>query len=208
MNQIDICVIHAQPIEKYPPAQNLLTFLGQETELNVLFIVGSGVAPGSEYIIPIRDRFQVEIMHIETNQGLGWKLSFIKFVKTHTASKNLKCLYAYGDEFSASCSLLFKATSRAVHFHELTKPLSLLRKFSTKFLETWYLQKTLRRFDWITQVTPARAAIFARDFSCSCDHLYNFPPRQFSSQIQSFERTSDSVRLIYIGTCNPRVDSH
>lgn len=202
-NICKLCVVHYLPIEQYPPLQNLMEALGAQERMSSVIFCGSVEA--LEHHSQVVTENMVAYYSPFTHDG-GWrqKCEFAKRVRIESLKRQFDCVLAFGDELSGLVCSRITSKVKALHLHELPPKLSFRNKYISKtlFFEIVMLHFAIRRFRWVSQVTPKRAEIFSRRFHVQCRNLFNFPPASFTS-INLEKRENRRLRVIYVGSCNP-----
>ena len=198
-----ICVVHYLPVEEYPPLQNLMVALRKQKRLNVVIFTGS-LETRSYHLQSLAENIIVFFFPYLKAGGWRQKLDFAMMVRKESVNRSFDCVFAFGDEFSGLVCSRMNSKIKALHLHELPPQIGVGNKFLSKslFFELVLLHFTIKRFKWISQVTPRRAELFSKRFQVQCRHLYNFPSARFESNIRG-KRVNGRLRIIYVGSCNP-----
>jgi len=206
------CVLHFQPLEKYPPAINLLRLLGQtasaDSEVHV-FTTDAGNGR-DKIIIPgvmihrlgkwkqgmakfSRILFYLKFVFIAFLKLVRFKPVVIMYYETVSAG----AAYFYKKLIKSSCPLF-------IHYHEYTSP---AEYESGMILNRWLhrLEFSLyKKANWVSHTNEDRMRLFLQDTGKNAPTqpriLPNHPPSYWSDF--SAERIMDSTKLIafvYVG---------
>ncbi len=205
-------VIHFQPLEKYPPAMNLLTFLTKQNNGKI-----------SVHVITTRNSTEKKLFEMAGLQihRLGqstFNMNRIKRMFTYIFF-NLSALWLlirlrpakvmYYETLSAGAPLIYKKylyrnAELYVHFHEYTSPI----EYRDGMLLSKYLNKLERRnlklARWISHTNETRLDLFYKDFpnlSRTLGHtLANYPPESWKTPLQKSDPLSSyPIKFVYVG---------
>lgn len=198
-----ICVLHYLPVEEYPPLQNLMLAFCEQNGMNVVIFSGSLEVNECDTRL-VGDNVTAFFLPYKTTGGWRQKRDFAAFIRKETITRHFDCVIAYGDEFSGLVCSRMNAKVKALHLHELPPQLSIRNKFvsNSLLLELVLLRFVIRRFGWVSQVTPKRAELFSKRFNVQCRNLFNFPSAGFASNIPE-NVANDKLKIVYVGSCNP-----
>ena len=196
----DLCVVHFLPIAKYPPLHYLIHFLGQQAGIQCT-IVCSGKKEDFQFAYA---NVSVHFVDGQPTSSVNKKIRFWSTVKKKLRGRSFDACLGYGDEFSGLIATTMSCKWRGLHLHELPPSLHLGNKFLSRSqrLEIFALRQRLKRFHWISQVTPERASLFAERFGASSDNLFNFPPKSFAMDREPLKPKDGTLRVLYVGSCN------
>ena len=206
------CVLHFQPVEKYPPAINLLRLLGQS------------VSPDSEIHFFTTDagdgRENIVIPGVTIHRLGKWKqgmarfariLFYIKFVflAFFKLIKYKPAVLMYYETVSAGAAYFYKKLVKPscpviIHYHEYTSP---AEYESGMILNRWLhrLEFSLyKKAVWVSHTNEDRMRLFLQDTGKNAPSqpriLPNHPPAYWSNF--SAERAMDSfkpIAFVYVG---------
>ncbi len=206
-----IAFIHFQPVELYPPAMNLVNYLGEFTTNLILLFTNSlnkeiNLTPFSS------DLINIEILrqsYIPKNSLLRY-YNYLKFY--FTAIINLfyyrPSVVIYMESISSLPAIIYKKIFKNVqliaHYHEYTSPEEYKNGMR---LVKWMHQMELKMFhqyNWISHTNSVRLNKFMTDnrllnLKDSIFHVMpNYPPGNWKKQ----SKTDDStiLKLVYIGS--------
>lgn len=212
MDRRNIIVIHFQPLEFYPPIQNLLSVFQRSEFLPNIFVISTSQSTLNNYEVKVEF---IKIKRININ-SLNRIIRLLKYCYFYLSSfylllKHRPSKVLYFESISAFPAivykLLFKKVRLFVHYHEYTTKeeykdgMHLVRW--NHFLE----KKTYSKFSWISHTNNNRIQLFKNDQLGISDVILhvmpNFPLsswQKFStlSSVNQRER-SQILKLVYVG---------
>ncbi len=207
-----LCILHFQPVEKYPPAINFLRLLGlsaSTTQEIHLFTTDSG--KGKENIsIP-----GIRIYRIgKWREGMG-KFSRLLFYTRFVLTSLLKLVkykpsvVMYYETVSAGAPYLYKKWIRpscpiVIHYHEYT---SSEEYQSGMILNRWLHRLELslyKKAEWVSHTNEDRVRLFLQDTGKWAPSrpmiLPNHPPASWSTHSQINRPAAGSpIAFVYVG---------
>ena len=213
MSRHRLAVLHWFPIEYYPPATNLLTFLGSDEDRQVRGFTCRNTRDRAEYQnesvpvsrcqFPVKDLPRIHRLWrylsyplVTFIRLLAWRPDTVVYIEPHSAMPAfLYCLVAW------RCRLL-------IHYHEyhdveeFQQPGMRVVRFYY-WLEKKYLY---RRAEWISQTNEDRRRLFHQDHpqidSAKLMILPNYPPHAWHEAPQADWKTAEEgpLKLVYVGS--------
>lgn len=206
------CVVHFQPLEKYPPAINLLRELAKTGE-HVQTHVFTSFPEAKRNKINIPGIFIHRVVAGDMSVGkLRRILIYIKFILV-TLFKIIRLkpeTLLYYETLSAGAPCIYKkwinsGTSLFVHYHEYTSP--------GEYAEGMVLNRWLHKMErtvyknacWISHTNADRMELFLSDIGqtngkLNTHILPNYPPRSWSGYSKQYEFLKKRrVGIVYVG---------
>lgn len=208
-----ICIVHFQPLERYPPVVNLLRALQQKA--------------GAAYRIQVittanaKDKYQLELPGIAVRriakrsrqQGKAARLFFyLKFMLLcyWILIRSRPHALLYYETISAGGPLLYctsfgRKASLFVHYHEYTSP----QEYQTGMLLNRYLhqweKRMLRRAYWVSHTNADRMEFFCQDLGKQAPRnkqiLPNYPPESWRRTApQPAASEAEKAAIVYVGS--------
>jgi hypothetical protein len=208
-----VFLIHFQSLELYPPAMNLIDYLGTKLQ-GGLFVVTTKKKFGNFLSAYVNNSSSVRIIRA----GFSKKHSFYRLL--NYGSFYLRCFLLlirnrpeaifYIETMSSWPALFYKKyfnrkVKLLVHYHEYTTPDEYdhsmkLAKWSHQFESLMYDQ-----FTWISQTNSVRLQLFKDDHHLndlpeSVFHIMpNYPPQKWLAQNKDYSLKAKKTHLVYVG---------
>lgn len=210
--KLKILFVHFHPLEQYPPAMNLIDYLGSIPDINLSVITNKVV---------IRRRLSTfssaqagtKIYRPACDSDSGW-VRYFNYVLFYAASFFIllwerPSAIIYMETLSAWPALLFKrwrgkSLKLLAHYHEYSTP----EEYETRmFLSKWMHRMELKhyqQFSWLSQTNAIRLQKFVAD--AGLEHinpvllhtLPNYPPKSWlKRKDKPFQHP---VKLVYVGS--------
>ncbi len=207
-----LVIIHFQPIEYYPPIQNLLSVILNSNIQKEILIISTTQYKFNEFNL---NSNAIKILRINV-QSSNRVIRLFKHLKFYILSLlKLICIMPskvlYFESISAFPAiiykLLFKKTELLAHYHEYTTPEEYQLGMQ---LVKWshFLEKiSYSKYAWISHTNNKRLEFFKNDnkgiTECICRVLPNYPLLNWNSQenkiLSRFKSENQPIRLVYIG---------
>jgi len=207
-----VVIIHFQPIEYYPPIQNLLSVLFNSDIQKEFLIISTTQSKLNEFNLN-SDSLKILRKNVHS---LSRIIRFFKYLNFYISSfsklislRPSKVLYF--ETISAfpaiAYKLLWRNINLMVHYHEYTTP----KEFQTgMLLVKWnhFLElKNYSKFDWISHTNNKRLEFFKDYNKCItegvCHIMPNYPLLNWTYKENKFTSRSKSenqpIRFVYIG---------
>jgi hypothetical protein len=207
-----ICIIHFNPIERYPPAINFLRYISEnKVDAHVTVITTGPDAIIKAVSVPgIIIKRVVRFNKKDGRLSRAW-LYFLYHIKSLNILKKFRPdSILYYETLSAGAPALYKRfidrhVDIFVHYHEYT---SLNEYKNGMILTKWLRQLELRIYKeakWVSHTNEDRMNMFLRDVSSSPPrhtHIFpNFPPADWFMKAASTVRNDDErIGFVYVGS--------
>jgi hypothetical protein len=206
-----ICIIHFQPLEKYPPITNLLNYLAENIDNLEITIFSTKNNLG----LPQYRNRKIKIIRY---QGINEKTpSFVRLF--HYLKFYLGCLMQllvkqpdqvlYFETLSSFPAIIYyylnsKRVKLLIHYHEYSTP----KEYQNgMFLGKWFHrleQKIYSKVSWLSHTNQQRMDMFLNDCQTvnrkSTHLLPNYPPQSWSKNIKIKTSIPDILRIVYVGS--------
>jgi hypothetical protein len=206
-----ICIVHFQPLEYYPPAQNIIGFLSENLSGDDIRIVSTLPAPDVELFRPANPAIKI-VRTGRVNKGAGRLGRLLFYVRFNLAASLLLFRFRparvfYIETLSAFPAFLYKlmrkGTKVLVHYHEYTSPSEYQQGMA---LSRWLhkLEATLYpNADWISHTNSERMRFFLEDeslhFNPVQQHILpNYPPSSWKRN-NIKQVIPGKLRIVYAG---------
>lgn len=200
-----VAIVHFQPIEKYPPAMNMVRFLdGQKIELNVL-------TQSPEFNTPIFQSGNAKILRLTNLNSKGFlrKIKYLLFlIKAIVALvRNRPKHILYYESLSAIPALfikyLFPGIKVLAHYHEYTSPAEYKNGMWLNRKSFAIELKMIHRLHWISHTNADRVALFRKEFNLPNDleihTMANYPPKSWKAQDPRMRNAEEPIKMVYWG---------
>ncbi len=210
---MNIVIIHFQPLELYPPIQNLLSVLNEQKPSKKIITITTSQRAISNYCVGLSESNQIIRVDVHSNSRI---IRLIKYIYFYFFTffkllqfKPLKVIY-----FESASALpaivykkIFQKTELFVHYHEYTT----LDEYSSGMqIVKWnhyFEKKTFNEFKWISQTNKKRIELFHRDNPKVQNEILhclpNYPLASWINKRITFNDTidepSERLKLVYIG---------
>lgn len=205
-----IVIIHFQPLESYPPIQNLIRFLENEKD-DLEFIILTNFKKGEENKFTSNSKKIRIIRFAKTGNDMFSFFRYLNYLLFYSGSL-FKLIWfrpnkiLYYETLSSLPAFLYKRYFNTkveilIHYHEYTSPeeykkgMKLGRYFFK--LERWLLPRS----SWLSHTNDFRMERFIKDISpISIPATYilpNYPPRVWLSK--SPKTMTFPIRIVYAG---------
>jgi hypothetical protein len=207
-----LVIIHFQPIEYYPPIQNLLSILLNSDIQKEILIISTTQYKFNEFNL---NSNAIKILRINV-QSSNRAIRLLKYLKFYILScSKLICIMPskvlYFESISAFPAiiykLLFKKTQLQAHYHEYTTPEEY--QLGMQLVKWSHLLEKISysKFAWISHTNNKRLEFFKNDNKNIregvCSVLPNYPLLNWNSQENKipsrFKSKNHLIRLVYIG---------
>ncbi len=204
--------MHFQPLEGYPPIQNLISILQSRQKLHKIVVFSTK----GESQIKLDQNTNVEIVEVETksNFRLVRSLKYLFFYwsvfKKCIVTRPQKLMYF--ETLSAIPCILYKLMNRKtdlfVHYHEYTSFFEYQNGMFLNRINHRLEKKQFNSFNWISHTNEDRLNLFLEDYhiqtKVDLEIFPNYPTLDWiNSASESFlsrrEGEVDYKKLVYIG---------
>ncbi|MFT3679154.1 MAG: hypothetical protein QM791_02705 [Ferruginibacter sp.] len=207
-----IAIIHFQPLELYPPVQNLIRFLEQDKSLEQLYVY-STYSSKDIPLFHVHDK-RIKIIRLaETGQELQAVKRYWNYFKFYTGTlfhlvKKKAGRVLYFETLSSFPAVVYKKLYRKhvsllVHYHEYTSP----REYETSMkLNRIFHQLEKKEFpeaSWVSHTNQYRMDMFIRDMAPvkipNTFILPNYPPMAWKEKSNPHRIPTAVTKIIYAG---------
>lgn len=203
-----LAFIHFQPVEKYPPAINLLECLDKTTIKTKVWTTELGATYNKFSLNNIRlirlPGIQKEDHKIvRLFKYIHFSFSTLIYLLCYKPDKILYFETLSGLPGLLYKSFFFKSVGLLVHYHEYTSPREYEEgMFMNKFIHSLE-RKFISNYSWVSHTNSKRAEMFKKDVSHQelyVDVLPNYPPRKWMLQSKAtHNKVLNPIRLVYVG---------
>ncbi len=207
-----IVVIHFQPLEFYPPVQNLLSVLKCSNIQRDFFVISTTQDKLNEFEIN-KDSIRISRIRIISKHRL---LRFVKYLYFYLFSFFKMVCYRpnkviYFESTSALPAvlykLIFKKTQLFAHYHEYTTPEEYQIGMQIVRWNHLIEVKNYPKFSWISHTNNKRLQLFKIDYPQILDDVFqvipNYPLLNWGCEkneiVTKININSKPIRLVYIG---------
>jgi hypothetical protein len=213
MSKGNLIIIHFQPLELYPPIQNLISVLEKKEFSKKTTIISTYQSEFVNFGSRLSESNQIFRKNVHAT---GRILRLLKYINFYFFAffkiiqlKPSKIIYF--ESISALPALLYKKMYRKtelfVHYHEYTT----MNEYSSGMqIVNWnhYLEKkSFNEFKWISQTNKKRLELFHKDnpnVQSEILHILpNYPLASWSKKIitinDTIDKPSERLKLVYIG---------
>ncbi|MBC7850499.1 MAG: hypothetical protein H7Y31_12230 [Chitinophagaceae bacterium] len=214
----NICIVHFNLIEKYPPVLNLLSFLSgkvEDGEIKVTVITTDSENPENALHLPGITIRRVAKWHTGDTrlQRMFFYLEFAR--KALQTLKTVKPdLLLYYETFSAIAPILYKKysnskTSLFIHYHEYMSPAEYENGIQLMKWSHWLERRNYAKAACISHTNADRMEKFLRDIGTvnpvNTAIIPNYPPSSWSNIAKSVNRNPDGrIGFVYVGALSLR----
>ena len=212
--RLKIAVVHAHPLERYPPATNAIDYFGRRQGTDVLVVSVESPSNISTYLnpaceihrIPFRDPSASSVSNAV--QGFLWHWKAARIM----ASWKPDVIFYWDPQSALACYLCLRwmgcKAALFVHHHEYHAPQDFHRvgmrtaRIGHYFERRWLFP----RASWISQTNAERMRLLHRDVPSLTDEqsrvMPNYPPKAWIERCCSelTSRRGDTLRLVYVGS--------
>jgi hypothetical protein len=210
---VNIVIIHFQPLELYPPIQNLLSVLNEQKHSKKIITITTSQSAISNFGFGLSESNQIIRVDVHSKSRIIRLIKYIQFYFfTFFKLLQLKPLKViYFESISALPAILYKKmfqkTELFVHYHEYTT----LNEYSNGMqIVKWnqnFEKKSFNKYHWISHTNKKRIELFHKDYpniqSEILHCLPNYPLASWSNKRFPFNDTKDEsserLKLVYIG---------
>lgn len=202
-----IVVLHFSPIELYPPAFNLVRFLGRKESPNQVVLVTSKMENEQR-----ARNFQPDNSNISVYRPGRRKNGLLKYAVYNIRTllllvRHRPSVVLYYESASAMPAIVYKwlfgSAKLMCHYHEYVSPAEYRGGMKLVRFAHWLEKKNYHLFDWISHTNTDRRRLFIADEGISDqvagrNHVFpNYPPKSW--QAEPRRREAGPVRLVYVG---------
>jgi len=213
MKRTKVFIIHFQPLELFPPAMNMIDYLGKEKNIQLIVVTNkkSENNPLSEYVPgghvkifrPAKQADRSLARYI--NYFIYYLSAFFLLIGHHPGT------VMYFETLSSWPALMYKKIKRKninlmAHYHEYTEPeLYKQGMFLTRWMHGIEM-KMYNRFSWISQTNPVRLQMFKRDNHLNEMHetgfhvIPNYPPKSWIKIEPKDYKKNKLKKLVFVGS--------
>lgn len=203
-------VVHFNPLEKYPPAVNLLRYLSSQKEIPIDIKVMTTKLNPVSWLVQIIGVKRINIKWKPNQRKLLRLWAYVIF-NLQVLSQLIRTkpeLVLYYETLSSWAPVFYKrffrkSTRLFIHYHEY---MSAGEYQSGMVLNRWFHQYEKRIYslaDWISHTNTDRMELFKRDISYSINNTYimpNYPPISWSETCRLIGRAEDRrIGFVYVG---------
>jgi hypothetical protein len=204
MKDVKLAVLHFYPVEKYPPAMNMVNFLWCKGDVKVtLYTTWDRNDSWFRPLVRIK-RFGKEsrntlwryLTYLIFNAGVFFSLLVFR-----------PTVILYYETYSSFPALLYKKLFRKVrvfiHYHEYTS-VGEYRKLSGFVRSLWSLERQFYpKADWISHTNRDRLNLFKKDHPQIkfgiLQSLANYPPRSWYKLPRATKCEDNVLKIVYTG---------
>lgn len=213
MAKKNIILIHFQPLEFYPPIQNLLSVFQISEFLPDIFVISTSQSTLNNYEVKV-ESIKIKRININSSNRIirlikicYFYLSSFFLLLKHRPSKVL-----YFESISAFPAivykLLFKKVRLFVHYHEYTTKEEYINGMHLVRLNHFLEKKTYSKFAWISHTNNNRIQLFKNDqlgISEAILHVMPNFPLSIWQKLSTLSRAnqkerSQILKLVYVGS--------
>lgn len=209
-----VAIVHAHPLERYPPVTNAIDYLCRSSGVEVLVISVETPHNQRAYTNPScqveRPVFRISNASFLRNvvQGFQWHWTAAKLM----ASWNPDVIFYWDPQSALACYLCMRwlrcNAALFVHHHEYHAPEDFKRVGMRIARIGHYFERTFLfpKATWISQTNAERMRLFRRDIPELTDEqtrvMPNYPPESWLVRSQSawMKPHVDVLRLVYVGS--------
>ena len=210
---VPILIIHFNPLERYPPVQNLMDYLGVHSKRKVVVISTFNI---NSALNNYENSFENIIIKRTVNVPAAYSFRVFYYISFYS-----KCLYwlmkyrpksvLYFETISSWAALFYKKmkgekVKLLVHYHEYSCPQEYEHGMRlVKSMHQTECKMYSSEFDWISQTNEVRLKKFITDNSLenvdqSVFHtMPNYPSKYWAKEKKTFH-TTGKLRLVYVGS--------
>lgn len=210
---MNIVIIHFQPLELYPPIQNLLSVLNEQKHSKKIITITTSQNAISNFGSGLTQSCQIIRLNVHSKRRVIRLIKYFSFY-LFTFIKLLQfkpSKIIYFESISALPALLYKKMSQKtelfVHYHEYT---TLNEYASGMQIVEWihyFEKKSFNKYHWISHTNKKRMELFHKDYSNIQSEILhclpNYPLASWSNKGFPFNDTidesSERLKLVYIG---------
>ena len=208
-SQNRICIIHFQPLEKYPPVTNFLDCLARSNNQEIIVI-----STNNHLGLTVYENDKVRILRYPTiKQGAPAIIRIFQYLVFY-----IGCLVnllikrpdqiLYYETLSSFPAIIYyylslKRIKLLVHYHEYNSP----KEYKTEMLLSRYFhhfeQKTYSQISWLAHTNKERMELFIRDNPnikfANTKIMPNYPPSTWGFITKSKNEISWPLKIVYVG---------
>lgn len=207
-----IAILHFQPVEYYPPVQNIIRFLGKELSEAEILVVTSSPRENAKLFKAEQGTVRILRTGHLSEQMSRWQRLFFYVGFNMRAVRALTSFSAthifYFETLSSFPAFLYKRffgrrTPLLIHYHEYTSPAEYAAGMAlTRFFHRFERQ-LYPKASWISHTNQQRMEFFLRDEALkqnpSVQHvLPNYPPAAWAGDKKA-PKSGQNLRIVYAG---------
>ena len=214
MSRDNLVIIHFQPLELYPPIQNLLSILNEHKHSKNIITITTSQSAISNYYPGLSESIQIIRKNVHSKSRIIRLIKYINFyffaIFKLLQLKPFKVIYF--ESISALPALLYKniyqKTELFVHYHEYTTLNEYRDGMILNRLNYFFEKRYLKRFEWISHTNSKRMELFLNDLNkkeiLKTQIMPNYPTNKWVDEARSFfmktpNLTNQKIKLLYIG---------
>lgn len=208
-----LCIVHYQPVELYPPVQNMIRFLGirlrGEKELHV-FTTHAPQAGG------LFQFAEVNLHRIGRGKKIGSKIcraiSYMNFliITLIWLVRIRPFSVLYFETLSSGGPILYKRIFNKkcrlfIHYHEYMTPEEYQNGMMVSRMLHQLEKSIYKEASWISQTNQDRLSLFIKDIDSIPSHLFrvmpNYPPAIWGQVVHPRNITTEKIiHFVYVGS--------
>lgn len=203
-------VVHFNPLEKYPPAVNLLRYLSSQKEIPVDIQVMTTQLDLVSWLVQIKGVKRTNIKWKPNQHKLLrlWAYTIFNLQALSQLIRTQPDLVMYYETLSSWAPVFYKRffgknTRLFIHYHEY---MSAAEYQSGMVLNRWFHQYEKRIYpfaEWISHTNYDRMKLFKKDIGYDINHTYvmpNYPPISWLETCRLVGRAKDErIGFVYVG---------
>ncbi len=209
-----VFIIHFQPLELFPPAMNMIDFLGSNTDLQLIVVTNKKAKSNSLSLYTnASDNVRIYRPSMQSaspllrylNYFLFYTISFLLLLRYNTA------IVWYIETLSSLPAVMYKKmkgtkVNLMVHYHEYTEP-GLYK--GGMFLSRWMYKlefKMYQKYSWISHTNPVRLQMFKddnnlNDYVPDIFHVMpNYPPSSWLKNRNNRVPQNGIKKMVFVGS--------
>lgn len=208
-----LAFFHYNPIELFPPAQNLIRFLSKQGKFRIQ--IYTTYPPERIELFKTDELKDVRIVRVgKDNSASTLWVRLFTYARFHVVSLSSVLrfrpqLIMYVESFSAVIPLLLKQYIRRkaglfIHYHEYMSPEDYSRSAILKFIYRWE-KRMLSKAEWVSHTNKDRMSLFLKDVGLEDDRVRsqimpNYPPESWAGKYhKSAWAPGTFLKLVYVG---------
>ncbi len=206
-----IAIFHFSPLEHFPPAMNMISFLEKNLPAGVTVRVYSTASPDHDKIFSVTNP-HISIKRYGTSNLSVASWERLALYARYYLSSFLDCLVwgarriLYYESISALpvywISRLKKNIKIFIHYHEYMSPQD-YKQIKLLNIAHRFEKKIYHRASWISHTNEKRMELFLREIGVgqlsAKKIMPNFPPGKWLTET-SGKKINDPVKIVYVGT--------
>lgn len=210
MSRDNLVIIHFQPLELYPPIQNLLIILNEYPHSKKIKTITTNQNGFSDFYIGQTEKNEIIRKDVHSENRFFRFLKFFNFY-VFTYFKLIKekpKQIIYFESLSALPVLLYKIshskTKVFAHYHEYTSPSEYKSNMIIQRMNHWLEKRAFNKFEWISHTNEKRLELFSVDHpkikKSILKKLPNYPSKKWIETLIDYRiEEIKEINFIYVG---------